>query len=547
MKILLPKAISDTAKTLLAFLLRTRFREQIIRLVFAFEHSVLFKRRPFSDLLIEILYRQQRYEKVAEVYRREKPSDQLYPSSLIKSLVRTSEANSVRIELDKFLRKSSIASSQYLHIYETAMSFVNFPHEERVKIRNERMANLEVASEDREKWHNMLITNGLLWKLEQLETQKLVTDSVSKRVAELKEFQGDLLPFSTLAGQNNCRTLSDKVAIQGEQRLTYSELGGAQAVELNIPASFFFHQNDTNLRSVRRHLLDFYLLLIKHLIAQKIPFIPILQFGWNATALGSGNYVFSHHTTGGGEKHFHIKTSAIKGFVSLDKDGFAGWSSLARESQKTRDAISEIDDALAESTWIKVFDRIVTTNFSKYSQPDQEGNAFAFDYIFLPLQIAGDLVASLSHISGTDLATFFVEKFRGSRYKVVIKRHPLCQSNETAALLKQLGAEEHVIISRDSVHDLIKNAALVATVNSGVGMEAILHLKNVIITGDADYFYCATLAKNLKQLDDFVESGTWKQPKDSELKKFVHYYFNDYLIDSESSQQVATRLQAIGL
>jgi capsule polysaccharide modification protein KpsS len=145
------------------------------------------------------------------------------------------------------------------------------------------------------------------------------------------------------------------------------------------------------------------------------------------------------------------------------------------------------------------------------------------------------------------LALFLVEKFRGSRYKVVIKRHPLCTCSETKDLLEKLSKEDHVIVSGKSIHELIKDASLVVTVNSGVGMEAILHLKNVVITGKADYFLGATLVKSIQDLETYLDSNDWEKRNDVKLKKFIHFYFKEFLIETGSRDHVSARMRAIGL
>ena len=522
------------------------FQKQINKIILSLGESALFVKRPFADLLIDLLYRQQCYKEIVDVYKRQKGSKKLFSANLIRSLVKTNELTFLRFELDKYFSDISLERSKFFHVYETAMASLNYPNESRTELRNERIINLGIGSEDQETWQNILVTNGYLWKIDELDTRGLLADSVSKRIRELKQFQGDLLQYTKIAGLNNCTALQEKIIVKGCRHIVYNDLADKCVVELNIPATFFLPQTDENTRSVRRHLIEFYMHLIEDFRENEIAFMPILQFGWNASPLGTNNYVFSHHTRGGGDKHFHIKTSAIKGFVSFDKDGFAGWSSFAEENSQYRLRMDRISETLSEQTWESVFNDIVVNNYSKYSQPDPVESGYTFEYIFLPLQIAADLVASLSYITGHDLASFLADKFRGSGYKVVIKRHPLCTCNETKELLEKLGKEDHVIISSNNIHELIKNASLIATVNSGVGMEAILHLKNVVITGKADYFYGATLVRTIEDLDKYLESYDWEEKNDVQLKKFIHFYFNDFLIDTGSRGQVSARMRAIG-
>jgi len=526
---------------------RSPFQKRISRIILSLDESSLSGKRLFADLLIEIFYRQQCYTEVVNVYKEQKVTNKLFSANLIKSLVKKNELTCVGFELEKYLSEMSLERSNLFHVYETAMSSVNYPNENRTRLRNERIINLEISNADQEAWQRILTNNGYLWKIEELELQGLLTDNVSERISELKKFQGDLLPYSVIAGLNNCTTLSEKKIVKGVRHLAYNELTGKVVVELNIPVSFFFVQNDENTKSVRRHLIEFYIHLIEDFVENEIPFMPILQFGWNVSPLDKDNYILSHHTRGGGDKHFHIKTSAIKGFVSFDSDGFAGWASIAEENLHCRERIDGISSTLSENTWEVAFYNIVAKNSSKYSQPEYGESGYTFKYIFLPLQIAVDLVASLSYITGSDLASFLVEKFRGSEYKVVVKRHPLCRSNETKELLEKLSNEDHVIISNNSIHELIKNASLVVTVNSGVGMEAILHLKNVIITGKADYFYGATLVKTIGDLEKHLDSNDWKKQNDVQLRKFIHFYFNDFLINAGSGEEVSERIRGIGL
>ncbi|EEB79497.1 CDP-Glycerol:Poly(glycerophosphate) glycerophosphotransferase family [marine gamma proteobacterium HTCC2148] len=526
---------------------RSPFQKQISRTILSLDGSSLSGKRLFADLLIEIFYRRQCYTEVVSVYKKQKVNSKLYSASLIKSLVKTDELTYLGFEIEKYLSDTSNVGANLFHVYETAMASVNYPNENRARLRNERIVNPDTKYAVQEAWQGILINNGYLWKIEELEIQGLLTKNVSERIGELKIFQGDLLPYSVIAGLNNCRTLSEKKIVKGVRHLAYNELAERFVVELNIPVSFFFFQNDENTKSVRRDLIQFYIHLIEYFVEHEIPFMPILQFGWNVSPLNRDNYVLSHHTRGGGDKHFHIKTSAVKGFVSFDSDGFAGWASIAKDNLHCRERIEGISSTLSEKTWETAFYTIIAKNSSKYSQPEHEESGYTFKYVFLPLQIAVDLVASLSYITGSDLASFLVEKFAGSEYKVVIKRHPLCRSNETKELLEKLSDEDHVIISKNSVHELIKNASLVVTVNSGVGMEAILHLKNVIITGRADYFYGATLVNSIWDLEKYLDSSDWKKKNDVQLKKFIHFYFNDFLIDVNSGKEVSERIRKIGL
>src|SRR5690606_11694616 len=52
-----------------------------------------------------------------------------------------------------------------------------------------------------------------------------------------------------------------------------------------------------------------------------------------------------------------------------------------------------------------------------------------------------------------------------------------------------------VLLSNASIHSLIERAEAVYKVNSGVGLEALLHEKPVVVTGKCDYMYAATVVQ----------------------------------------------------
>ena len=99
--------------------------------------------------------------------------------------------------------------------------------------------------------------------------------------------------------------------------------------------------------------------------------------------------------------------------------------------------------------------------------------------------------------------------------------------------------ENAIWVDQCSVHDAIKGAKAIYTVNSGVGMEAILHEKPVVVFGQAEYD-CVTERANLKNMDEVwrsIENMDLDAMKDR-YRKFVDFFVN-YCVDSMSVRIVS--------
>jgi hypothetical protein len=123
-----------------------------------------------------------------------------------------------------------------------------------------------------------------------------------------------------------------------------------------------------------------------------------------------------------------------------------------------------------------------------------------------------------------------VEALEGTKYKVVIKRHPLCKSNEVTSVLEKLSKSSSVIISEADIYKIIPNCKAVLTVNSGVGLEALIMGKKVFTTGCAEYSPVSTELHNTgsflglaKELEVDVDINV--------INQFLYLYFERCLVD----------------
>lgn len=204
--------------------------------------------------------------------------------------------------------------------------------------------------------------------------------------------------------------------------------------------------------------------------------------------------VLSYHSVSlNGRPGLHFKEAAIPGFFSIDPSGFSGWASWHRDARF--DTIAEED---AKAFHHALHDLVVRTRRTKYRQT---GNGPVPDgrFVLLALQVPDDAVSQHARLRPEETLDMLLDHYAGSDTAVVVKRHPYDVTEGTKAMLDARRARHpHLVVTTAPIHTLLERAGIVVTVNSGVGVEALVHLKQVISTGASDYA-AATHAVNGKQ------------------------------------------------
>lgn len=236
----------------------------------------------------------------------------------------------------------------------------------------------------------------------------------------------------------------------------------------------------------------------------------------------------------------HFKAADLPGRTSLDPLGFAGWSSLAEKSVGELD-LGDVTRAEIDLHFDKAKAAAISGNVSKYAQTAQQ-EALPGRYVFIALQTIGDMVQRNAYVPMLDMLEMVMDRFEGSPYSVVVKRHPKCRSRRVAAALKAAAKRPHVQISQGSVHQLLSSASAVFTVNSGVGSEAIIHEKPLYCFGKADY---AAVAHQIRSMNDLASATDPLQAScsDAERKQFLFYYRNNYQF--RQKDELRPRLSAL--
>lgn len=127
---------------------------------------------------------------------------------------------------------------------------------------------------------------------------------------------------------------------------------------------------------------------------------------------------------------------------------------------------------------------------SKFDQPRMDGFSGPAswgpqDYIFFPCQIPHDETIKFhSNVSVADALRATIKAAKELKKELIIKGHPVNPGSMTE--LREIG-KEYLWADNVNINNLIRSASAVIMVNSGVGMESILHGKRVGCFGDADY------------------------------------------------------------
>jgi len=316
-----------------------------------------------------------------------------------------------------------------------------------------------------------------------------------------------------------------------------------KTVEVFIPTVFFAAPNEEkpSYATVREFLGNVYDYLMSR---RDLTLVPRHQWNWrNCDPRIPNARIVSYHTNAPyNSNHLHIQEVPLAGRCSMDHQGFAGYSSLATVHTPIEDVSACISENLLAENEKALHHTYVQNNVSKYSQTINRVS-YDDDYVFVALQIPTDTVAALAYITGAELVKSVAEHYLGTNTKVRVKRHPYCNSMTVQKTLDALLQAEAIEISDASVHDLISGAKAVFTVNSGVGLEALLHSRPVIVTGECDYAYATSAQpKSIDELKTILNNDFSFDP--ARTRKLLHYYVNGYSMASNDAKGIHEKLSS---
>ena len=233
-------------------------------------------------------------------------------------------------------------------------------------------------------------------------------------------------------------------------------------------------------------------------------------------AADDGFHVLDHGQT----RHPRALNSGIayiQPFRNMDPWGIRAFSSIAA---KHFDA-ERIPLEAAASFAARLRDRLIGGRSSRYVQPVEvlpvPAGCVA---VFLQTE-SHRLVGETCYLSMRRMVTALMA--RDDPRPICIKPHPRDFDSDTHEWLHaQSLADPRVRIVAANIHDMLAACDVVATINSAVGIEAMLHGKPVVLCGHADFHHCAVTVKTEAAMAAGVAqalAGGWPH------EAYLYWYF----------------------
>ncbi|MFD1197360.1 hypothetical protein ACFQ3K_03330 [Brucella gallinifaecis] len=250
--------------------------------------------------------------------------------------------------------------------------------------------------------------------------------------------------------------------------------------------------------------------------------------------------LFSFHSVGEVHGVWRLKEAAIPPLYAVDRTGHSGWSEIANDKKLQEKAYS-YDLEKAKIVLKSYKERFQSDKLSKYPQAslfDQEIN----DYVFIPLQVQSDPVAKFADIDAlTILKTASMLSLKTGIH-VVVKRHPYCDSDAIAEFIESATTTNPFFhTSHSNIHDLIEHCSSVITVNSGVGLEALIHGKPVYACGLSEW---SPASHRIKDAEELQLAFNKNQPEvDIRSTAYLGYLLSEYWIDGSDFLAVSKKMK----
>lgn len=257
---------------------------------------------------------------------------------------------------------------------------------------------------------------------------------------------------------------------------------------------------------------------------------------------GHDDLLISFHSYGAaGDNILRCKESYLPPYYTMDPQGYACFSQLARDPRLHAEAIEAQDPQDARAFVQKLSEELRRTNRSKYPQ-----SAVPVEikpgYMFVPLQVVHDSVARGAWLQVEEALGAIVAAAASRGLRTVIKRHPRCTSTKITRLLQALPQDGTVELSSASVHALVANAELVVGANSGVLFEALLQGKTVISYGEAEFGQITQQVRTTEALSQAIRSP--RVPEIVMRDKFLHWYLTSYCVRADDVPAIRRKIRA---
>jgi hypothetical protein len=214
-------------------------------------------------------------------------------------------------------------------------------------------------------------------------------------------------------------------------------------------------------------------------------------------------------------------------FRYLDPQGVRGFSSLGA----VRFDAADQDPAQAAAFFAMLQGRFVAERQSRYDQPDE--------ILDIPEQCIAVFLQSETHRKVGETCHLTMRHMikallaRDDPRPIVVKPHPRDTDLDTFGwLARKAKKDARLQILPANIHDMLARADVVVTINSAVGIEAMLHRVPVVLCGSADFHHiCETV-----QSRDGMEAGVQraearKVADDWPFEAYLHWFYGQMCFD----------------
>lgn len=235
---------------------------------------------------------------------------------------------------------------------------------------------------------------------------------------------------------------------------------------------------------------------------------------------------------------WHVHTTGFAGYFHIDKRGYSAFSEPAHNI-KFYDESKSVDLSIAKKFFDDFSKSYIDNGITRMYQPEEDLN-LEEPFVFLAGQLSMDSV--ILHASNVNPLSYYNEIIKSCKYKVLFKPHPnnLMPKNPPIWPSKKLKFE----VYNGSIHKAIEKAKAVFVVNSGVGLEALLHKKKVYTAGSCDYKWVTHHIESLDQIQEKMNLIDEEIDEES-LIKYVYYLINHVYVNCYSEESIKKKLEHI--
>ncbi len=255
-----------------------------------------------------------------------------------------------------------------------------------------------------------------------------------------------------------------------------------------------------------------------------------------------GVLVFSYHSFGQEKNVWHMKESPVTPLFCIDKAGYSGWADIV-DIARYQDKIASIPLAEAQDIISRYRDFFHQQGLSKYPQAKAGHLSLPKRYVFFPLQVQNDPVSELSPLHALEMLKTAAQYAANYETHLLVKRHPFCQSLAVEKTLADIIAHNPWVKQVDAnIHTLINQAHSVITVNSGVGIEALLDGAAVYCSGASEWYAAANPLHSLEDIAGAfaaqpIKMNAWQQ-------QLVAFLVSSYWLDPDDLTALDNRINA---